>query len=71
MRYGIFVHDPDGDMGYGLIIGAFKTAERAQDKADAITRQSEAKGEAVECIVLPLHPSTIGARKAMEEVVYA
>ena len=53
-RYGVYVHDPEGDMGYGVIVGAFKAADGAERKADAIRRTDER----LECIVLPLWPGS-------------
>lgn len=64
-RWGIFVHDPDGDSGYGCIIGAYKSASLADDRADKITQKAERDGKSVECIVLPLLPGST----AMDDII--
>jgi hypothetical protein len=66
-RWGIFVHDPDGDMGEGRIVGAFRSAEAADRKAEQIQNFSMYLG--VECIVLPLEPGSAGAKQIAEAVV--
>lgn len=64
MRHGIFVHQPDGDMGFGYVVGAFQSVEAAAEKARAIERAAERHGTAeVECIVLPLLPGSTSAKK--------
>lgn len=68
-RWAIFAHDPDGDMGYGTIVGAFKDAGAADRKADAIRRAAERDGREVECIVLPLEPGSIGAATVARDVL--
>jgi hypothetical protein len=80
MRYGIFVYDPDGDMGYGVIIGAFKTAEAADRDVERIRRAVEARkkdpripagysGEQVECIVVPLVSGGTAASEILGRVM--
>lgn len=60
-RWAIFVHDPDGDMGYGEIVGAFNDAEKAEAKQAAIERAAEKDGVNIECLVLPLRPGGTSA----------
>jgi len=69
VRWGVFVHDPDGDMGYGLIIGAFKDAATAEAKADQI-RAHESMHRALECIVLPIVAGAVSSRKIAGAVLY-
>jgi hypothetical protein len=67
VRYGLFVHDPDGDSGYGRIVGAFKTVAAAEAKAEAIER---AAGLAyVECIVLEIVPGDYSAHRLVKDVI--
>jgi uncharacterized protein YceH (UPF0502 family) len=61
-RWAIFVHDPDGDMGEGLIIGPMRDEGAADTKAEAIRRAGEREGRYVECIVLPVDPAAQAAR---------
>lgn len=68
-RWAIFVHDPDGDMGHGCIVGAFKDVDAADRKAAAILRAAERRGREVECIVLPLEPGTAGAAIIAHDVL--
>lgn len=63
-RYGVYVHDPEGDMGYGVIVGGFATAAKAEDKAEAI-RTADSY---LECIVLPIRPSATSTRRIVKEV---
>lgn len=60
-RYAIFVHDPDGDMGEGRIIGGIMSPDRAEIQADQIRRAGERQGREVECIILPLEPGSTSA----------
>ena len=53
-RFAIFVHDPDGDMGDGRIVGALRCAKAADRRAEAIVRAAEREGRYVEAIVLPM-----------------
>lgn len=62
-RWAIFVHDPDGDMGEGMVVGAFKSSAAADEKAEKI-RDAAGNSERVECIVLPLVPGSIGGKAA-------
>lgn len=59
MRWAIFVHDPDGDMGYGEIVGPFSDGDRADDKAREIRTAALHEGREVECVVVPV--SRVGA----------
>jgi len=61
-RYAIFVHDPDGDMGYGRIVGPFLRADQAETKADAIRRAAVRAEREIECIIVPVAPGTVSAR---------
>lgn len=56
LRWGIFVHDPDGDMGDGEIVGPFYDGDKAQRRAEAIERRSIAVGWRLEAIVVSLEP---------------
>ena len=56
MRYGIFVHEPDGDMGYGRIVGSFKTPGAAAIKASQIEAKAGDFGATVECLVVSVLP---------------
>jgi hypothetical protein len=53
-QFGIFVHDADGDSGYGRIVGPFSDPEVADSYADDIRRIADMDGLSVECIVLPI-----------------
>lgn len=65
MRWAIFVHDPDGDSGDGLIVGAMQSAEAADAKAGAIERSAARAGVNVECIVLPMESAAASNVVAM------
>lgn len=67
-RYGIFVHDPDGDMGYGIIVGAVSEA-RADEKAATIRRMGERQGVEVECIILKMVGGGMSAKEIAAMVV--
>jgi hypothetical protein len=66
-RYGVFVHDPEGDIGYGVIVGPFYTAEKAETKAEAIRRRDGMYG-GLECIVVPVLDGAASARRITDEV---
>ena len=68
MRYAIFMHEPDGDSGDGCVVGPYKTAAAAEKKARAIEKQAERWGNYVECIVLPVAPSSISTRRVVAAV---
>lgn len=71
MRYAIFVHDPDGDMGDGRIAGPFNTLEKAEARADVIRRRSydrDADRDTVEAIVLDLVSAKTSAREIVRAV---
>lgn len=67
-RYGIFVHEPDGDMGYGRIVGPFYSESAAHRRADAIERKAGGMHSYVECTVLPLLPGATSAKDVLEWV---
>lgn len=67
MRYAIFVHDPDGDSGLGLVVGPFRTAGAADEKVEQIRRVAGLYREP-ECIVLEVRPGDVSARAVIEEV---
>jgi hypothetical protein len=50
-RWAVFVHDPDGDMGFGTVVGAFHSPQAAEARAEKIQNVSPYLG--VEAIVLP------------------
>jgi hypothetical protein len=71
MRYSIFAHDPDGDMGHGRIIGPYKTAEAAGKAADRLERANEKASmyaPSFEYIVLPVLPGGASVRRVREEL---
>lgn len=54
MTYGIYVWDPDGDMGDGAIVGPYHSQERAVAKADRIraaVEQSDSDAQVVVVVV--------------------
>lgn len=61
-RWGVFVHDADGDSGYGGIVGPFQTAAAADRKADAIRKVGDRRGSAIECIVVPVFSGATAAK---------
>lgn len=68
-RYAIFVHDPEGDSGYGRIVGPFASVDKADAKAASIRWAGEHQGREVECIVLPVEPGSVSAKKVAHDVV--
>lgn len=68
MRYGIFVFNPDGDMGFGEIVGAFKSADIADKKADTIRRVALHKDLPIECVTVTLTPGSVSAHDLVERV---
>jgi hypothetical protein len=64
LRYAVYVHDPEGDMGYGIVVGPFYDDNRAEAKARSILRRDPD----LECIVLPLCPSSESARAIASDV---
>lgn len=70
MRYGIYIHNPEGDMGEGMIVGAYKTGERADERAAQIRRYAERQGYdyTLECIVVPLVGDSQSAASIVERV---
>jgi hypothetical protein len=71
-RYGIFVHDPDGDMGYGMLVGQFRgddAAGRADACAELIRRAGDKAGREIEAIVLPMHGSAYPVAKIVDELL--
>lgn len=53
MKVAIFVHDPDGDMGEGTIVGPFSSWESAERWRDNLQRPD------LECIITTF----VGVRK--------
>lgn len=53
MNWGIFIHNPDGDMGEGIIIGPISSKN---DQAGTTNRLTEKITETltVECIIVPI-----------------
>ena len=68
-RYAIFVHDPDGDMGYGRIVGPTSSLEKAEAKAATIVWAAERQGSYVEAIVLDVEPLGVSAKSVATEVL--
>jgi hypothetical protein len=60
--YAIFVHDHDGDMGYGQIVGPFRDGEAADKKAETIRRVGLQQGRDIECVVVETRPGATAAR---------
>lgn len=54
-RWAVFVHDPDGDMGYGTIVGPFNRPESADARAEAIIAHAGERD--IECVVVPVTPT--------------
>ena len=70
IRYALFVHDPDGDSGYGCIVGGSgMSADAAETKAAAIRRRGELQGVEVEVFVLPVVSASTSAREIAKMVV--
>ena len=67
-RWAIFVHDPDGDSGYGAIVGPFRTVAAADRKAEAIRKAAEDAGLYVEPIIVNVYGGSTGARRVAEMV---
>jgi hypothetical protein len=53
-KWGIFVHDPEGDMGAGCIVGPYRTVGRAEGRAEVIRRAAALDGWEIETIILPV-----------------
>lgn len=68
MRWAIFIHDPDGDMGYGRVLGGFRSAEAADRKAEAITRVALQMGRDVECIIVEQPEAGTSAKQIVREL---
>lgn len=66
-RWGVYVHDGDGDMGEGEIVGPFKTSARAEEYAARVRRQISMYSS-VEAIVIPVSPGGTSARAVIERV---
>lgn len=67
-RWGVFVHNIDGDSGDGEILGPYQTSAKAEEKAEAVRRESNRRSDLdpVEAIVLPI--SNRGVRMIVEAV---
>lgn len=65
--YSIFVHNPDGDMGFGIIAGKFRTAEAAEAKAETIRKM--AGDRVIEAIVLPVTPGNTATERIINHVL--
>jgi hypothetical protein len=66
LRWGVFVWDADGDMGDGIVLGAFRDDDAAEVKAAQIRRVAD--GSPVQAMVVPLEPGSSSARRIVEEV---
>jgi hypothetical protein len=69
MKYAIFLYDPDGDTGEGIIIGPFKYARTADDKAEEIREAAGLNDSglpAVQCIVSQIYGASITPDLAVE-----
>lgn len=67
-RWAIFVHDPDGDMGDGRIVGPFESPGKADETADRIRARADRDNAYVECIVVPVLPGSAAARDVVDRV---
>lgn len=65
MRWALFVHDPDGDMGFGVIVGTFHSSAAAASRRRVIEGTAYQAGYRIEAIVLPVLPG----REAAETVI--
>lgn len=72
-RWAIFVHDPDGDMGFGRVVGPFRDPEKAEEKAEQIRREGVRMVGGIrcepECIVLQVEAGGTSARAIVEAVL--
>jgi hypothetical protein len=68
MSYGIFLFDPDGDMGEGIIVMSFHNAETADKKAEQITKAAglDDGRDTVVCLVVPIYRASIKPDLAVE-----
>jgi len=71
MRWAIFVHDPDGDMGWGTVVGPFSSVDAAERKADSIRRTASRRHEdrVIEAIIVPVAPQGVAARDIVTSVL--
>jgi hypothetical protein len=70
-RWAVYVHNPDGDMGDGVMVGPFYDVDKAEAKAEAIRKREGMYGDPIECIVLRVRPGNTSARRVADEVQYA
>jgi len=68
MRFAIFVHDPDDDMGYGRIVGPFYDAHAADKRANEINAMADNEDIAIETIVLPIVPSSTSNKRIRDAI---
>lgn len=69
-RWAVLVHDLDGYVSEGYVVGPFHGPEAAKKKAAQIERAAEARTYApsVECIVLSVLPGSRGANAIVDEL---
>lgn len=67
--WAIFVHDPDGDSGYGRIVGPFRSAKAADAKAETIRKKADRQGHYIECTVVPVAPGSASAQSTVDAVM--
>jgi hypothetical protein len=63
IRWGVFVWDADGDMGYGEIVGPFYNDNAAERKAESIRRRSN-----LDVVVVPIYSGDTAARDTIGRV---
>jgi hypothetical protein len=68
MDFAVFAHNPDGDIGYGQVIGRFRTSGAAQAKADAVNRAGKREGLTVEAFVVEMVRTSTSAADVAREV---
>ena len=67
-RYAIFVHEPDGDSGYGRVVGPFKTPSAAEQRAEQYVRRGEREGFYIEAIVLPVASAAASVKTTVRDI---
>lgn len=65
MRWAVFVFDPTGDMGDGAMVGPFRSAEKADEKAEKL----RAYEPACEPVVVPLMEGSSSLRNIVDRVI--
>lgn len=54
-RYGVMVWDAEGDMGDAVVLGPFRTVEKADERAAQVWRRAaREEAESVQAMVVPI-----------------